>query len=177
MPVRYAVTLIMLVLLVVSALIVVVTGGLAARVGQALAIGPAAVTAWDIAKWPVLLVLASIMFAILYWASPNARHRFRWVSPGGILAVVLWLAASGLFALYVAHFGSYNKVYGSLGAVIIFLVWMWISNVAVLLGAEFNAELERGRAIARGHPPDREPFAELRDTRKLRRKARRTPAT
>jgi membrane protein len=176
MPIRMAVTLAMLVLLTASAVIVVVTGGLASRIGQALGIGPAAVVAWDIAKWPVLLVMVGVMFAILYWASPNARHGFRWVSPGGVLAVVLWLIASGLFAVYLANFGHYNKVYGSLGAVIIFLTWMWISNVAVLMGAEFNAELERGRAIAGGLPPDQEPFAELRDTRKLRKKARRSRA-
>jgi len=115
----------------------------------------------------VLLIIVSVMFAILYWASPNARHGFRLVSPGSVLAVVLWLIASGLFALYVANFGSYNKVYGSLAAMIIFLIWMWISNTAVLIGAEFNAELERGRAIAGGLPPDTEPFTELRDTRKL----------
>ena len=166
-PIRLGVTLVMLVLLVASALIVVVTGTLAAKVGHALGIGSAAVTAWNIAKWPVLLIIVSVMFAILYWASPNARHGFRLVSPGSVLAVVLWLIASGLFALYVAHFGSYNKVYGSLAAVIIFLIWMWISNTAVLIGAEFNAELERGRAIAGGLPPDAEPFTELRDTRKL----------
>ena len=166
-PIRLGVTLLMLVLLVASALIVVVTGALAAKVGHALGIGSAAVTAWNIAKWPVLLIIVSVMFAILYWASPNARHGFRLVSPGSVLAVVLWLIASGLFALYVAHFGSYNKVYGSLAAVIIFLIWMWISNTAVLIGAEFNAELERGRAIAGGLPPDQEPFTELRDTRKL----------
>ena len=166
-PIRLAVTLVMLVLLVASALIVVMTGALAARVGHALGIGPAAVTAWNIAKWPVLLIIVSVMFAILYWASPNARHGFKLVSPGSVLAVALWLIASGLFALYVAHFASYNKVYGSLAGVIIFLIWMWISNTAVLIGAEFNAELERGRAIAGGLPPDQEPFTELRDTRKL----------
>jgi membrane protein len=173
MPVRFAVTLVMLVLLVASALIVVVTGGLAAKVGHGLGIGSAAVTAWEIAKWPVLLVMVSIMFAILYWASPNAKRGFRLISPGSVLAVVLWLIASGLFALYVANFGSYNKVYGSLAAVIIFLVWMWISNIAVLIGAQFNAELERERAIAGGLPPDAERFTELRDTHKLRKKARR----
>jgi membrane protein len=172
MPIRFGITLVMMLLLVASALIVVVTGGLAARVGHVLGIGPTAVTAWEIAKWPVLLVIVSIMFAILYWASPNARQRFRLISPGSIVAVYLWLIASALFALYVANFGHYDKVYGSLGGIIIFLIWMWISNVAVLIGAEFNAELERGRAIAGGHPPDREPFAKLRDTRKLRKQAR-----
>ena len=175
-PIRLAVTLVMLVLLVASALIVVVTGPLAAKAGHGLGVGPAAVTAWNIAKWPVLLIIVSIMFAILYWASPNARHGFRLISPGSVLAVVLWLIASGLFALYVAHFGSYNKVYGSLAAVIIFLIWMWLSNTAILIGAEFNAELERGRAIASGHPPGQEPFTELRDTRKLPANARRRPA-
>ena len=93
---------------------------------------------------------------------------FRWVSPGGILAVIGWLIASGAFALYVANFGSYNKTYGSLGGVIVFLTWLWISNIMILLGAEFNAELERERAIQGGmQPEDREPFAEPRDTRKM----------
>jgi membrane protein len=172
LPIRLSVTLVMMVLLVGSILIVVVTGGLARHVGQVLGIGSAAVTAWDIAKWPVLLILVSLMLAVLYWASPNARQGFRWVSPGGIVAVVLWLMASGLFSVYVANFGHYNKVYGSLAAVIVLLVWMWISNIAVLFGAEFNAELERGRAIAAGVPADQEPFVELRDTRKLRKRVR-----
>jgi len=113
------------------------------------------------------------MFMILYWATPNARHRLRWVSPGSMLAVATWLIASGLFALYVANFGHYNKVYGSLGGIIVFIIWMWISNVAVLFGAEFNAELQRGRAIAGGLPPDQEPFTQLRDDRKLRSRNRR----
>jgi len=183
-PVRLAVTVAMLVLLVFSVVIVVVTGGIARHVGNALGVGSAAVTAWGIAKWPVLVIIVSIMLAILYWASPNARHGFRWVSPGGLLAVLLWLVASGAFALYVAFFGNYNKVYGTLGGIIIFLIWMWISNTAILLGAEFNAELERERAIAGGVPPDQEPFAELRDDRKLRKKkksrgalARRSPTS
>jgi membrane protein len=168
-PVRLAVTIVMLVLLVVSAVIVVVTGGLAQKAGSALGLGSVAVTAWDIAKWPVLLIIVSVMLAILFWASPNARRGFQWVSPGGLVAVVLWLIASGLFALYVANFAHYNKTYGTLGGVIIFLIWIWISNVAILFGAELNAELERGRAMAGGHS-GREPFAELRDDYKIRKK-------
>jgi YihY family inner membrane protein len=166
-PVRLGVTLLMVVLLAVSIVMVTVTGSLATKAGHGLGIGSAAVTTWEIAKWPVLLVIVSVMFTILYWAAPNARHRFRWISPGSALAIVAWLVASGLFALYVANFGHYNRVYGSLGGIIVFLVWMWISNVAVLFGAEFNAELERGRAIAGGLPPGQEPFTQLRDTRKL----------
>jgi membrane protein len=169
-PIRLGVTLVTMILLVASAIIVVVTGALAQKVGNVLGLGSTAVTVWDIAKWPVLLIIIALILAILFWASPNARHGFQWVSPGGIAAVVLWLAASGLFALYVANFSHYNKIYGSLAGVIIFLIWMWISNVAILLGAEFNAELERGRAVAAGHPADKEPFSEMRDDRKLRKK-------
>jgi membrane protein len=157
-----------MIMLVAASLIVVVTGSLAQRVGNVLGLGSTAVTIWGIAKWPVLLIIVSLILALLFWASPNARHGFRWVSPGGLVAVALWLIASGLFAVYIANFSHYNKTYGSLAGIIIFLIWMWISNVAILLGAEFNAELERGRAIAGGHPADKEPFAELRDDRKLR---------
>jgi YihY family inner membrane protein len=168
LPIRIAVTVIVMVLLAVSAVAVVATGGLADRIGRLLGLGSAVVTVWDIVKWPVLLLVVSFLFALLYWASPNAKQGFRWVTPGGILAVVVWVAASVAFAIYVANFGSYNKTYGSLASVIIFLVWLWLSNTAILLGAELNAELERSRAIAAGHPPDEEPYMELRDTRKIR---------
>jgi len=167
LPIRIAVTVVVMVLLAVSAVAVVATGGLADRIGRLLGLGSAVVTVWDLVKWPVLLLLVSFMFALLYWASPNAKQGFRWVTPGGILAVVVWVVASVAFAVYVANFGSYNKTYGSLASVIIFLVWLWLSNTAILLGAELNAELERSRAIAAGHPPDEEPYMELRDTRKI----------
>jgi membrane protein len=169
LPLRVGLTVALLVLLAVSAVAVVVTGGLAGKVGELLGVGETVVTIWDIAKWPVLIVLVSFMFAILYWAAPNVKQPgFRWISPGGLLAVLLWLVASAAFALYVANFASYNKTYGALGAVIIFLVWLWISNLAVLLGAEFNAELQRGKQIEAGQPEDREPFLEPRDTKNLR---------
>ncbi|WP_422743297.1 YihY/virulence factor BrkB family protein [Micromonospora sp. WMMD754] len=171
LPIRLGVTAVIGVMLLASAVIVVFTGGLAEQAGDAIGLGSTAVTVWNIAKWPVLLVLVSLMFAILYWASPNAKHGgFRWVSPGGVLAVVLWLVVSGLFALYVSNFGSYNETYGAVAGVIIFLIWLWLSNIAILLGAEFDAELERSRAIAAGHPADEEPYVELRDDRKLRKK-------
>ncbi|MEA2388423.1 MAG: rane protein [Thermoleophilaceae bacterium] len=167
-PVRLGVTLALIVLLAITAVGVIATGGLAQQIGNLIGVGSDAVKVWDIAKWPVLLLLVSLMFAILYWASPNVKQPgFRWISPGGVLAVVVWIVASALFAFYVANFGSYNKTYGALGGIITFLVWLWISNIAVLLGAEFNAELERGRRIEEGMPADREPFVEPRDTRKM----------
>jgi membrane protein len=168
LPTRVLTTIVLLVLLAVSAIAVVLTGGLAQQVGKFLGIGQTAVQVWDIAKWPVLLLVVSLMFSILYWAAPNVKQPgFRWLTPGGMLAVVLWIVASLLFAFYVANFSSYNKTYGALGSVIVFLVWLWISNIAVLLGAEVNAELERGRRIEAGHPADTEPFVEPRDTKKL----------
>jgi len=169
LPIRVGVTAAVGVMLVASAFIVVFTGSLARVVGEKLGFGGVAVTVWSIAKWPVLVILVSLMFAILYWASPNAKTGgFRWISPGGLFAVVLWLAASGLFAVYLSTFANYAKTYGALGGVIAFLVWLWISNMAILLGAELDAELERGRAIAAGHDPGDEPFLELRDDRKLK---------
>ncbi len=169
LPVRLGVTLVLVILLALSALAVVLSGGLADQAGRLLGVGKAAVTVWDIAKWPVLLLIVSFMFALLYWASPNVKQPgFRWLSPGGIVAVILWIIASLVFAFYVANFGSYNKTYGALAGVIIFLVWLWITNIAVLLGAEFNAELERGRQIEAGQPADQEPFLEPRDTTKMK---------
>jgi membrane protein len=167
-PIRLGVTLATLVLLVISALMVVLTGRIAHQVGQAVGLGDAAVRVWDIAKWPVLLVLVTIMLSLLYWASPNVKQVGpRWITPGGIIAVVVWLIASGAFAVYVAFSGSYNKTYGSLATVIIFLVWLWITNIAILLGAEVNAELQHQRMIDAGLPERVQPFAEVRDTRKL----------
>ncbi len=158
-----------MILVTVSALAVVLTGPLAQTVGDIVGLGDTAVQVWDIAKWPVLVLIVSFMFALLYYFAPNVKHpKFQWVSPGGLLAVVLWIIASALFAFYVANFASYNKTYGSLGGVIVFLVWLWITNIVILLGAEFNAELERGRQIAAGAPEDKEPYLEPRDTRKMK---------
>ena len=168
LPVRVGLTLALLVLLGISAIGVVLTGGLAEKVGDVVGVGGTAVDVWGYAKWPVLLLIMSFLFALLYWAAPNVKQSgFRWISPGGLLAVIGWVIGSLVFAFYVANFGSYNKTYGALGGVIIFLLWLWISNIMVLLGAEFNAELERGRAIERGmRPEDKEPFMEPRDAKK-----------
>ncbi len=166
-PQQLALTLVLLVLLSVSAIAVVATGGIAEQAGRLLGVGDTAVSVWDIAKWPFLLVIVSVMLALLYWAAPNAQQPgIRWVSPGGVFAVAIWLVASALFALYVAYVASYNKTYGSLGGVIAFLVWLWITNIAVLLGAELNAELTRARRIEQGQPPEQEPITPPRDTTK-----------
>jgi membrane protein len=155
-PLQVALTLALLLLVSFSAIAVVLSGPLADRVGSLLGIGGTAVTVWDLAKWPVILLIVLTMIAILYYAAPNVRHPgFRWITPGGVLAVVVWIAASVGFAFYVAKFGSYNKTYGSLAGVVVFLVWLWISNLAILLGAELNAELERGREVESGVPEER----------------------
>jgi membrane protein len=147
----------------------VFTGSLAGKLGDLIGVGSTAIMIWDIAKWPVLLLVVSGILAILYYAAPNVRQPgFRWLSPGSVLAVVLWLVASALFALYVANFSNYNRTYGALASVIVFLIWLWITNIAILLGAELNAELERGRQIVGGQAPDEEPYLPLRDEPKPR---------
>ncbi|EMF55191.1 MULTISPECIES: YihY/virulence factor BrkB family protein [Streptomyces] len=165
-PLRIALTLVLMLMLAVSALIVVFTGPLAERAGTTIGLGDAAIAVWNIAKWPVLLVLVTLMIALLYWAAPNVRGRgFRWVSPGGIVATLIWLAASAGFAVYAANFGSYNKTYGTLAGAVVFLIWLWLTNLAILLGLEFDAELSRELAITEGRAPTEEPYVEPRDTR------------
>ncbi|PDP85446.1 ribonuclease [Glycomyces fuscus] len=171
LPIRVGVTLLMVVLLSLTVIGVALTGSVAAWLGNLLGLGSTVVTVWDIAKWPVLLLIVVFMIALLYWASPNAKRGFRWVSPGSVLAVVLWLLASAAFAFYVANFASYNRTYGSMATVIVFLVWLWITNIAILLGEEFNAEIERGRAISGGQPPDEEPYVDMRDVPKKKHQA------
>jgi membrane protein len=152
-PLQMLVTLVLVLMLALVLVALVVTGPVAEEVGSAIGIGSAAVTVWDIAKWPVLLVVVMLMLAVLYYSSPNAKlPGFKWVTPGSLLAVTVWLIASAAFAFYVANFGSYNKTYGALGGVIVFLVWLWITNVAILLGAELNAETERSRELKAGVP-------------------------
>jgi membrane protein len=169
LPVRLGITLAVGVLLVASILIVVVSGRLAEKLGGLMDLSGPTVSAWNIIKWPVLALLVSLMFAILYWAAPNVRHGgFNWVTPGGLTAVVLWIIVSLGFGVYVANFARYNETYGALGGVIVFLIWMWLSNLAILYGAEVNAELERQRAIAAGAPEDQEPYMQMRDASKVK---------
>ncbi|HET6635980.1 MAG TPA: YihY/virulence factor BrkB family protein [Streptomyces sp.] len=150
-PFQMLVTLILILLQAATLLILVVSGPVARNVGSAIGVGDTAVTAWNIAKWPVLLIIVIITFCVLYYASPNARlPKVTSVLPGAVIALVVWLVASLAFAFYVANFGSYNKTYGALAGVIVFLVWLWITNLAILFGAEFNAERERSRQLEAG---------------------------
>jgi membrane protein len=167
-PMQLVVTTLMILLLAISAIAVVITGPVAKQAGDVVGVGSTAVTIFDIVKWPVIAVVVIVMISILYYATPNVKlPGFKWITPGGALAVVIWLIASALFAVYVANFSSYNKTYGTLGGIIAFLVWLWITNIAVLLGQEFNSELERGRELERGMPAEDELQLEPRDTRKL----------
>jgi len=152
-PLQLAVTLTMVLLGVMLVVALVLTGPLVDAVAGPLGIGPAAVTAWNIAKWPAMAAVFVLMVGVLYYASPNAKIRgFRWVTPGSLVAIVAWTIASAGFALYVANFGSYDVTYGTLGGLVALLVWLWISNVAILFGHELNAELERGAEIEEGRP-------------------------
>ncbi len=114
------------------------------------------------------MVLISALLAILFWVSPNAKQAgIKWISPGGLIATALWLIVSALFAVYVTNFSNYNRTYGPLAGIVVFLIWLWLSNIAILLGAEINAELDHAKAVADGLPPDVRPFAVPRDTKKL----------
>ena len=156
-PLQILVTLVLELMLAIVVLGLIVSGPLATAIGNAIGIGDTALTIFNIAKWPVLLVIVSLMLAVLYYTAPNAKlPGFTWISPGSVLAVVVWIVASAAFAFYVANFGSYGKTYGTLGGAVTFLVWMWITNLAVLFGAELNAELERSRELEAGEPAEHE---------------------
>ena len=161
------VTVITVVLTAIVALGLVVTGPAAQAVGDAIGVGSTVVTVWNIAKWPVLLVIVVLIVALLYYATPNVKQpKFRWISVGAVVAIVVWLLASAAFGFYVANFSSYDKTYGSLAGVIAFLLWLWITNLALLFGAELDAELERGRELQAGLPAEELIQLPPRDTRK-----------
>ena len=152
-PLQLGVTLLMVVLLALVALSLVLTGPVVQAVGDSIGLGDTAVAVWDIAKWPVLLAVVTFMIAVLYYAAPNVKlPGFRWITPGGVAALAAWIIASAAFAFYVANFGSYDKTYGTLGGLVTLLVWLWISNLALLFGMELNAERERSRELAAGVP-------------------------
>jgi membrane protein len=152
-PLQILVTLVMILMLAAVALGIVLTGPVVTAVAGPLGIGSTAQTVWNLAKWPVMLAVVILMFAVLYHTSPNVKlPGFKWVTPGAILAIVMWIVASVLFAFYVANFGSYDKTYGTLGGMIVLLMWLWITNVALLMGMELNSERERSRELEAGMP-------------------------
>jgi membrane protein len=150
-PLQIAVTLTMVLLGTMLVVGLVLTGPVVGAVAGPLGVGSTAVSAWNIAKWPAMAILFVLMVGVLYYASPNAKIRgFRWVTPGSVVAIAAWAIASAAFAFYVANFGSYDKTYGTLGGLVALLIWLWISNLAILFGHELNAELERGAEIEEG---------------------------
>ncbi|MEZ5157085.1 MAG: YihY/virulence factor BrkB family protein [Solirubrobacterales bacterium] len=152
-PLQLGVTLLLVVLFALVAVSLVMTGPIVQAVGDSIGIGDTALTIWDIAKWPVLLAIAIFMVGVLYYSAPNVKlPGFRWLTPGSVVAVGGWVVASAGFAFYVANFGSYDKTYGSLGAIVTLLIWVWISNLALLFGMELNAERERNRELEAGVP-------------------------
>ncbi len=166
-PTQLLVTVIAIVLLVVAAVILVVSGPVTEAVGEAIGLGTVAQTIWAIVKWPVLAFIVVLIVAILYYATPNAKQpKFRWISIGALLAIVVLALATVAFGFYVANFSNYDRTYGSLAGIIIFLLWLWIANLALLFGAEFDAELERGRQLQAGIAAEEDIQLPPRDTRK-----------
>jgi membrane protein len=152
-PLQLAVTFVLILLAALVALALVLSGPIVGALGSSLGISDTALTVWRYAKWPAMILLVLVIFGALYYTSPNARPTgVRWVTGGAVLALALWIVASIALALYVANFGSYDKTYGTLGGVVVFLIWLWVTNMAILLGAEFNAETERARQLESGVP-------------------------
>ncbi|WP_208322713.1 MULTISPECIES: YihY/virulence factor BrkB family protein [unclassified Salinibacterium] len=150
-PMQLLVTIITLVLLTIAAVLLVLSGPIAQALGAFFGLGEEALLVWNIAKWPVVIVIGVIVVALLYYAAPNIKQpKFRWISVGAVFALVVWGLASFGFGFYVSNFGNYGNTYGSLAGVIIFLLWIWISNLALLFGAELDSELERGRQLQAG---------------------------
>jgi membrane protein len=165
-PVTLAVTVLAVAAAVLAAVLITVTGPIATEIGELLGIGETAVIVWNIVRWPVLAFLAVLIVAVLYYATPNVQQpKFRWMSLGALLALVAWVVASAGFAFYASNFASYNETYGSIGGIIVFLLWVWISNIALLFGAELDAELERGRELQAGIEAEETIQLPPRDTR------------
>jgi membrane protein len=167
-PAMFLVTLVLVVLAAVAILALIVSGPLTQSLGSALGLGPAAVLAWRLAKWPILLIVVLVIVATLYYATPNVKAtKFRWLSVGALVAIIIWALLSVAFGFYVANFSSYNKTYGALAGVIVFLLWLWITNLALLFGAELDAELERGRELQSGIAAEDTIQLPARDTRNI----------
>lgn len=175
-PWNLLLTIALVVLAAAVLALLVLTGPVAQAVGDAIGLGSTTILAWQVTKWPVLLGLVVLIVALLYYATPNVKQpKFRWVSVGAVLAIVVWMVLTALFGLYVAHVSSYDRTYGALGSVIVFLLWLWLTNLALLLGAELDSELERGRELQSGLKAEEVLQLPARDTRGID-KARRTRA-
>ena len=171
-PLNLAITIVAVVLAAVVLLGLVVTGPFAEELGETLGLGDTTVTVWNIVKWPIMLLVVVFLVAVLYYATPNVKQpKFRWISVGAGLAIVVWILASLAFGLYVANFGSYNKTYGSLAGVIILLLWLWLTNLALLFGAEVDAEIERSRQLQAGIEAEETLQLPPRDTRRSEKEA------
>ncbi|WP_120338501.1 YihY/virulence factor BrkB family protein [Cryobacterium soli] len=166
-PVQLGVTIVSILLILIMVVILIVSGPVTDAVGSALGLGETVQIVWSIAKWPILALAAVLIIAILYYATPNAKQpKFRWISMGALVALVTLVIASFLFGLYVTNFSNYDRTYGSLAGVVIFLLWLWIANLALLFGGEFDAELERGRQLQAGIAAEEDIQLPPRDTRK-----------
>jgi membrane protein len=144
-------TLVLLALVLATVVLMFAGGGIAEE-----ALGSDAASVWRIVRWPGAFAVALLVFSLIYYVTPDVRHRaFRWITPGAVVGVALWLAASALFSTYLANFKSFNVTYGSFAAAIILLVWLWLTNVALIFGGEVNAEIERSKEIAEGVPEPR----------------------
>ena len=171
-PTMLLVTLVAVVLIGLVGLGLVITGPVAHAIGDSVGLRDATVTVWNVAKWPVILAMIVVVVALLYWATPNIRHsKFRWITAGSVLAILTWVAASLLLALYVSKFADYDKTYGSLAGVVVFLVWLYVTNIALLFGAEVDAEIERGRELQAGLPAEDTLQLPPRDVRATEKKA------
>ena len=167
-PIMIALTAVLLVLAAAVLLGLIVTGPAAQAVGSAVGLGSTAVTIWNYAKWPVMLAAVVLMVALLYWGTPNLKQpKFRWLSIGAVIGIGVWILASIGFGFYVANFASYNRTYGALAGVVVFLLWLWLTNLALLFGAEVDAELERGRQLQAGIKAERNVQLPPRDSSKL----------
>jgi membrane protein len=168
-PVTLLVTLVAILLIALVLVMLIVSGPLASSLGSVIGLSSTVVTVWNIVKWPVIVLFVVLIVAILYHATPNVKQpKFRWVSVGAFVAIIIWILASIAFAFYVATFGSYDKTYGSLAGAVVGLLWLWLTNVALLFGAELDSELERGRQLQAGIAAESELQLPARDTRGIR---------
>jgi len=168
-PIMLLLTLVAVALAAIALLLLILSGPLLESIGNTIGLGDTALTVWKIAKWPVLAVIVVVVVALLYYATPNVQQpKFRWISIGAGVAILIWVIASVGFAFYVGNFSNYNKTYGSLAGIIVTLLFLWITNLALLFGGELDAELERGRQLQAGIPAEEELQLPARDTRNIK---------